>query len=154
MALDLGVESPFTTFSLFGRRRTVESDKTSVTNKTVIKNYYKNYIYKTRSKGEDDDLAVVKGGEVIPSSESLENQNPISGSFSTTQFAGTAVEDATVGNTDWGGESNVFTDNGVVATSPSTGTMLINETTKRLKCTNFSFSLPTGAVIRGIKIIK
>lgn len=61
---------------------------------------------------------------------------------------GTAANDATVGTIDWTNPTEILSDdasNSYIAES-NTGQ------TKYIKVTNFSFSIPTGATINGIKV--
>ncbi len=62
---------------------------------------------------------------------------------------GTAANDNSVGTQAWSNLTNSFSQNNLYADATVTKA---NPTTQYLKLTNFSFSIPTGAVIDGIRV--
>lgn len=62
--------------------------------------------------------------------------------------AGSATDDATVGNRAWATPTNVTSSNGAYATAD----MLSGETTHRLKVHTFGVAIPAGSTVNGIKV--
>ncbi len=83
----------------------------------------------------------------VPSAASA-YENLIGGAVSGPRAAGSAVDDASTGSIAWQGAGNASggQDGGMAATNAH------NEYSHYLKATNFGFSIPSGATIKGIKV--